>query len=192
MGVPKAVARIAGDARRRASATTVTPRFMARTALRTSAAWVMLAYRLPREPSTPRITVWRRLKRLGVAQLSDGLVALPFDSRTLEALEWIAEEVTEAGGDATIWIGEPASRDQARALATRMAGAISDEYARVIDDALSAQASEPHLRRRTVARLRRELQRIRRRDYFPPAAREQAETAVEQLAAMSDAQVVTA
>jgi hypothetical protein len=165
---------------------------MARTALRTSAAWVMLAYRLPREPSTPRITVWRRLKRLGVAQLSDGLVALPFDSRTLEALEWIAEEVTEAGSDATIWIGEPASRDQARALATRMAGAISDEYARVIDDALSAQASEPHLRRRTVARLRRELQRIRRRDYFPPAAREQAETAVEQLAAMSDAQVVTA
>jgi hypothetical protein len=31
--------------------------------------WVMLAYRLPREPSTPRITVWRKLKRLGVAQL---------------------------------------------------------------------------------------------------------------------------
>ena len=39
--------------------------------------WVLLCYRLPREPSTPRITVWRKLKRLGVAQLSDGLVTLP-------------------------------------------------------------------------------------------------------------------
>ncbi len=149
----------------------------------------MLAYRLPREPSTPRITVWRRLKRLGVAQLSDGLVALPFDSRTLEALEWIAEEVTEAGGDATIWIGEPASQGHARALITRMAGAISEEYARVIDDALLAQECEPKVRRRTVGRLRRELQRIRRRDYFPPAERERAEAAVEELAAALDAQV---
>ena len=39
--------------------------------------WVLLSYRLPREPSTPRIAVWRKLRRLGVAQISDGLVALP-------------------------------------------------------------------------------------------------------------------
>ena len=38
--------------------------------------WVLLAYRLPRVPSTPRSAVWRKLKRLGVAQLGDGLVAL--------------------------------------------------------------------------------------------------------------------
>ena len=43
--------------------------------------WVLLAYRIPREPSTPRITVWRKLKRLGVAQIVDGLVALPLDAR---------------------------------------------------------------------------------------------------------------
>jgi hypothetical protein len=45
----------------------------------------MLAYRVRRQPSTPRIAIWRRLKRLGVAQLADGLVALPLDSRTREA-----------------------------------------------------------------------------------------------------------
>jgi len=26
--------------------------------------WLLLAYRMPREPSTPRITVWRKLARL--------------------------------------------------------------------------------------------------------------------------------
>ena len=65
----------------------------------------MLAYRLPREPSTPRIAVWRRLRRLGALQLVDGLVALPLDPHTREALEWVAEEVEQAGGEATVWLG---------------------------------------------------------------------------------------
>jgi DNA-binding transcriptional regulator PaaX len=46
--------------------------------------WVLLCYRLPREPSAPRITVWRHLKRLGVGQLADGLVTTPADARTRE------------------------------------------------------------------------------------------------------------
>ena len=60
----------------------------------------MLTYRLPREPSAPRTTLWRKLRRLGVAQLSDGLVALPADARTREQLEWIADDVVAAGGTA--------------------------------------------------------------------------------------------
>ena len=68
--------------------------------------WVFLSYRLPRDPSAPRLAVWRRLKRLGVAQLLDGLVALPADSRNREQLEWTAEQVTESGGEAAIWLAE--------------------------------------------------------------------------------------
>ena len=64
--------------------------------------WVLLCYRVPREPSAPRIAIWRKLKRLGVAQLGDGLVGLPADARTREQLEWVAEEVTEAGGSAGV------------------------------------------------------------------------------------------
>ena len=67
---------------------------------------MLLAYRLPREPSSPRIAVWRKLKRLGVGQVLDGLVALPLDSRNREQLEWLAEEIVEAGGEATIWLAE--------------------------------------------------------------------------------------
>src|SRR5262249_61302830 len=74
-----------------------------------SGEWVMLAYRLPREPSTPRIALWRRLKRLGVAQVVDGLVALPADRRTREQLEWAAEEVSQAGGFASLWTAKPAA-----------------------------------------------------------------------------------
>jgi hypothetical protein len=52
--------------------------------------------------------VWRKLKRRGVAQLSDGLVALPADARNRESLEWIAEEVIEHDGEAMVWLGRPA------------------------------------------------------------------------------------
>src|SRR5919206_1621919 len=90
--------------------------------------WVLLAYRLPREPSTPRSALWRRLRRLGAAQIVDGLAALPLDARNRERLEWLAEEVVEARGEATIWVGELASAAQERDLVNRIAAAITTEY----------------------------------------------------------------
>jgi hypothetical protein len=145
--------------------------------------WVLLAYRLPREPSTPRITVWRKLRRLGVVQLVDGLVALPADARTKEQLEWIAEEVMDAGGEATVWIGRPGSAADERRLAARMAAAIAEEYRAVLEAADDARAEQSApTRRRIVARLGRELQRIGHRDFFPPPEREEAHAAVRRLA----------
>src|SRR5512132_110881 len=123
-------------------------------------AWVLLAYRLPREPSTPRSALWRKLRRLGAAQVLDGLAALPLDARNREQLEWLADEVAEAGGEATIWVGELASTAQERELASRMAEAVAAEYWALRDDAEAARAERSGQRRRTLGRLRRELRRI--------------------------------
>ena len=149
--------------------------------------WVLLAYRMPREPSTPRITVWRKLKRLGAAQVVDGLVALPLDARTKEQLEWVGDEIRTAGGEATIWTARLGSVRQERDLATRMADLVATEYRAVIGAAQHAEDEEPSIRRRTLARLRRELRRIGHRDYFPPAEREAARRAVDALAEVVEA-----
>ena len=146
-------------------------------------AWVLLAYRLPREPSTPRITLWRKLRRLGAVQVVDGLVGLPLDARNREQLEWLADEVVEAGGEASIWVGELGSAVQERDLVGRMAEAVAADYRELITDATAARA-EPRGRRRTLGRLRRELRRIGARDYFPPPERELAQRTVEELAAL--------
>jgi hypothetical protein len=140
--------------------------------------WVLLSYRLPREPSTPRISVWRKLKRLGIAQISDGLVALPADARTREQLEWIADEVIEAGGVAGIWLARPAALAQERDLAAAMAAARAQEYQAVIAEAAAADGAT---RAATARRLRAQLRRISRRDYFPPRERDQARAAVQDL-----------
>jgi ChrB-like protein len=145
--------------------------------------WVLLAYRLPRVPSTPRSAVWRKLKRLGVGWLGDGLVVLPADARTREQLEWIAEEVTDHGGEATLWLGRPLDAKPASAVADRMTAAVAAEYDAVTAEADTARTADPLTRRRTAVRLRRELHRIQGRDFFTCPQRETARRAVEHLAA---------
>jgi hypothetical protein len=144
--------------------------------------WVLLSYRVPREPSTPRIAIWRGLKRLGVAQLGDGLVGLPADARTREQLEWVADDALAAGGSASVWLARPASAAQERELAGQMATARAAEYQAVTDQARAAQALVGRERDAALRRLRGELHRISRRDFFPPPQREPARQAVRALA----------
>src|SRR5689334_14611444 len=138
---------------------------------RTYGKWVMLAYRLPREPSTPQIALWRRLKRLGVVQIADGLVALPAGRSTREHLDRAAEEVLESGGEASVWEARPTSAAQEQALAARMSDAVTADYRALIEAANAARLDDEPARRRTLKRLRRALHTITARDYFPPPER---------------------
>jgi uncharacterized protein YdbL (DUF1318 family) len=144
--------------------------------------WVLLAYRMPREPSTPRITVWRKLERLGAARLGDGLVGLPADARTREQIDWLAQEIAEAGGTATVWLAAPGSVGQEQAIAETMRAERAAEYEAVAAQAEAAAAGGEAERVRAARRLRDELHRIERRDFFPPEQRDRARAAVDALA----------
>lgn len=130
--------------------------------------WVVLVYRMPREPSTPRIAVWRRLRDLGVAQLADGVVGLPASPQHQEHLEWVAERVDQAGGHAVVWRASPTTILDERALVDELRAARATEYDELLDEICAAEAPIDH---RTLARWRRELRRIERRDYFDAPGR---------------------
>ncbi len=129
------------------------------------------------------MAVWRRLRRLGVAQLADGVVGLPADARTREQLEWVAGAVVEGGGTAGVWLAQPGTAAQERELATTMRDARAGEYAALIEQADVASNGSDGDRRRRLRGLRAELRAIGRRDFFPPPQREQARRAVDALAA---------
>ncbi len=143
--------------------------------------WVLLCYRLPREPSTPRISVWRQLERLGVARLGDGLVGLPADAATREQIDWLAEEIRHADGTATVWLASAASTADEAEIVDGLRGARASEYQAVIDKAEAATTADNEERVRALRQLREELRRIARRDFFPPPQRDQARAAVEAL-----------
>jgi hypothetical protein len=141
---------------------------------------VCLLYRVPREPSTPRIAVWRRLRTLGVAQLGDGAVALPEDPRTREHLEWVADRVVEAGGSALLLRAQTLTRADEQRLVRGMAEARAEEYRRLSQEVDGLGPVVDDLR--VVRRLRRTLRAIQRRDYFPPPERDEAAAAVRAVA----------
>ncbi len=148
----------------------------------------MLGYRMPREPSTPRLVVWRRLRRLGVAQPVDGLAVLPQTPRTREALDWVAGRVLEAGGQATLWTATYAAPAQEHAVMEAMRASVAAEYAALACDADAAAgqahaAQELAVLRRAPARLGRALAEVQSRDYFGAPGRREAERAVTALAA---------
>jgi len=143
--------------------------------------WVLLAYRLPREPSTPRIALWRKLRRLGAAQVADGVVALPADSRTREHVDWLADYVLDHGGEASVWVARLGSRAQEEALVERMRTAVAEQYRAVLAEADEAARADDGTRQ-LARRLRRELRRIDQRDFFPPPERDAARAGVAALA----------
>src|SRR5688572_11261332 len=120
----------------------------------------MLSYRLPREPSGPRTTLWRRLRRLGAVQLSDGLVALPADARTREQLEWLADDVLDADGAAGVWLARPTTTAQERELAVAMSAARAVEYRGLTAACQAAVDGDPGERSRALRRLRAEWRAI--------------------------------
>jgi hypothetical protein len=73
-----------------------------------------LLYKVPPEPSANRVSVWRKLKRLGALLLHDAVWVLPPSPRTLEELQWLAAEIRERGGDALLWEASlcPDGRDE--------------------------------------------------------------------------------
>jgi hypothetical protein len=74
--------------------------------------WVLIHYKVPTEPTSLRVYIWRKLKRLGAILCFDAVWALPSTPRTQEQFQWLAAEVTEMGGDALLWQAQLLSRAQ--------------------------------------------------------------------------------
>jgi hypothetical protein len=134
--------------------------------------------------------LWRKLKKLGAAQLADGVAALPADARTREQLEWLADDVIEAGGQAGVWLARPSTAHQERELATQIAAARAIEYIELASAAKSAIDLNASARTSALRRLRGQWRQITHRDFFPPPERERAAAALRALAATTE-QVAT-
>lgn len=106
--------------------------------------------------------------------MGDGLVALPNDARNKEHLEWIAEYIHDANGEAIIWIARPSPRRRSAELAQQMQDSRDLEYAALLADVKQERSPTS----RTVQRWRREYQRIVRRDYFRAPLRDKARLAI--------------
>ena len=120
--------------------------------------WVQLVYKIPREPTAGRVYVWRKLKQLGAVALQDAVWVLPATPRTQEQFQWLASEINELGGEATLLTSELVFSSDAVNLVDRFEEPVRKAY----QDILKA------LKRKTrdLAALSRRFQEVQARDYF--------------------------
>jgi hypothetical protein len=151
--------------------------------------WLILVTSLPTTNATVRMRIWRALKGLGCGVLRDGVYLLPDGAGAKQALQGLAAEVTQAGGSARLLpLG---SLDSAQDKAFRELFERSADYARLkagIDAFRAGLAGlDPAAAKRMLNRLSKDFAAVAGIDYFPGAARQQAEAALAQAAAELDA-----
>jgi hypothetical protein len=149
--------------------------------------WLIFAYSLPSSPSTKRVQVWRRLRRLGATALHDSMYVVPATARTREQLQWLLAEVEEIGGEASLWEAEPLPPSRGESLRGRFVDRMAAPYARI---AASAGALRGQLEsggavedvmagQRAYAALSHEYLAVRSIDYFNSPAGAEARMALD-------------
>jgi hypothetical protein len=122
------------------------------------ASWLLLVYRIPREPTAGRVYVWRKLKQLGAVALQDAVWVLPRTARTQEQFQWLAAEVTELKGEAVLWQADRLYATDAESLRRQFTEPVEKEYREILA-ALKKKGND-------LAALSRRFQDVRGRDYF--------------------------
>jgi hypothetical protein len=137
--------------------------------------WLVLSYTLPAQArSSPRVTVWRRLKQIGALALAGGAQVLPARDECEEAFQWLAQEIRAAQGEAVIMRVEQFTGSPDAELISQFQAARADDYAELEPE---VKRLEQALRGKDRFRLQEALERLRRKhtalaevDYFDSPA----------------------
>lgn len=148
-----------------------------------STSWVVLAYRVPNEPSRHRVALWRELRRAGAVSLQQATWALPTTASAV--LERVTELVERAGGDLFAFDAEPRDAGPLETLYTQTREEEWLEFARECDKYEAELDHEEAIGKFTPAeldeeeqsleRLRRWFRELRARDVFGAPSAPEAE-----------------
>jgi len=139
--------------------------------------WVMLIYKLPRARTTAyKVATWRKLKKLGVYSIQDSVCILPYSERTLEHFEWLAAELRETGGEASVWGAEALTPSREKVIRDFFLDQVNGEYHKIIQEAAQAR-TEKQLRD-----LWAHYNRLRTQDYLKSPLAIEAKAACERQA----------
>jgi hypothetical protein len=156
--------------------------------------WLLLAYRIPREPTRLRATVWRRIKALGAVYLQNSVAALPDSPAAERALRSLRREVVDLGGSAQLLRCQLLAG--AKDVSAMYNSARDEEYTEIIDkchDFLAEIETETAAAHFTYAeleendedlnKLRSWLNKVSARDTLGAARRDDAEGTLNECAA---------
>ena len=158
----------------------------------TSNDWRLLIYRLPTNPSSARVGVWRDLRRLGALPLQQSCVVLPDREPLNERLDEIAGRITELGGTPYLFRLADLPEPQASALRSAWSDLRAHEYAEIVEECRSKfirevefelfrdnlTAAEAEELEADLDKIRAWFGRVKARDWFDAPNRAEVEGAI--------------
>ena len=124
----------------------------------TATGWLLLLYKIPSEPTARRVSIWRKLKRLGALLWHDSAWVLPDTARTREQFQWLADEIAEMGGEAQFWEAHALLSGQDEALRRQFVEQADSAYQAVRDGLAQGQPD--------LGALAQLFQQARQKDFF--------------------------
>ena len=112
-------------------------------------AWLLITYKVPPEPASKRVAMWRRLKAMGAVYLQNGVCLLPKTDDHARRLKMIENDVALMGGDAVLLETVALDRVQQDKVVARFQADRDDAYRELID---KCEDFEAELAKETVNR----------------------------------------
>lgn len=133
--------------------------------------WVVFSYSMSAQSrSSPRVTLWRRLRRVGAVSPAGGVYVLPARDECIEAFQWLAQEIRQAKGEALVMRIEQFEGLTEGELTALFNTARAEEYAEIAAEITALEkASKPKERaglHDAIEKLRKRQADIARVDYF--------------------------
>ncbi len=158
----------------------------------TPAGWLVFLSQLPSSPSSPRVTLWRRLRTVGATGMLNGAWVLPHTPAHAQFFEQLQEMVLRNGGSGFVLAVPESSTEMDEAIVRRFRIDRSREYDEFMERCeafLTEIGKESRAGKFTFAeleeteqdlkKLARWLAKIQKRDFFPDDRWSQATDIVE-------------
>jgi hypothetical protein len=142
--------------------------------------WLVLVYRVPSEPASRRVAVWRELKRLGALYLQQCVCILPRLGMVAEELARVTAKIDGMSGDSTLFeVPQLRAEDEAKIIAA-FRDLRNKEYAEIVEECETKFVKEvefEHFREnytfeeaeeiaQDLDKIRRWFASVRERDWF--------------------------
>jgi hypothetical protein len=161
--------------------------------------WLLLTYKVPPEPATKRVALWRRLKGMGAIYLQNGVCLLPKADDHARRLKMIENDIAEMGGEAVLLETVALDRAQEEKVVARFRADRDEQYREFLGrcaDFENEIAKEIAINKFTYAELEEEdtdlkklqgwLERIRKLDFYGATLAEEAAARLQACEALLD------
>lgn len=141
--------------------------------------WLLLSYKMPPEPSSKRVSIWRRIKGLGAVYIQNGVCLLPVNEEHQRQFKIIQNEISQNGGEAFLMNGVGFDKKEEGSIIARFNQDRNEEYKELLSkcqhyiEGIKTETQNQHFtygelqeNNEDLKKLRNWLQKLKKVDFY--------------------------